>query len=59
MSANSNIKFVVAAYPYTNEMRDERNAIMEDIITEHYAQQVKGILVIGVNLHKQPCNMCR
>lgn len=51
-TSNENRKFITIAYPYLSKHRKERNAMMEDIISNNYDDKIKGIVVMAINIEK-------
>lgn len=49
---NEQRKFIVVAYPYHDQYRDERNAMMGDMIEDLFNDNVKGLVVIAINIEK-------
>lgn len=52
-SSNPQRKFLVAAFPYLNTTISERNMMMESIFNDSDAGEVKGAVIIAVNLEKK------
>ncbi len=51
-SANPQRRFVVIGYPYLNTEINDRNLMMEDMIFDEDKNELKGALIIAVNLEK-------
>ena len=52
-SANPQRRFVVIGYPYLNTQINERNLMMEEMIFDEDKNELKGALVVAVNLEKK------
>ena len=51
-SANPKRRFIVIGYPYLNILINERNLMMEDMIFDEDNNDLKGALVIAINMQK-------
>jgi hypothetical protein len=49
---NEKRKFIVVAYPYHDQYRSERDAMMGDMIEDLFKDSVKGLVVIAINIEK-------
>ncbi|WP_263360835.1 hypothetical protein [Flavobacterium collinsii] len=45
-------RYVLIGYPYKNEQLDQRNGIIQDILSNEEKADVKGMLLIGINIDK-------
>lgn len=52
-SVNHHRRFMLYGYPYLNIDTNERNLMMQDILTHDMPDNTKGALLIAVNLDKQ------
>ena len=43
-------RFYVALYPYAGIRRDERNAVLRDILSQPEAQESRGAVCVGIDL---------
>ncbi|TXJ27614.1 MAG: NERD domain-containing protein [Chitinophagaceae bacterium] len=51
-TVNEQRKFIMIVYPYLSKYRNERDGMMSDIIESNYKPNIKGIVILAINIEK-------